>query len=82
MYFERVFWGREHCLGNIKPLKVLSAMRRELGLPCTGDYGALANVKRVLNAAAAPGLFLREGNPIYLKHALHLIDKLLPSVAH
>jgi len=82
MYFERVFWGREHCLGNINPLKVLSAMRRELGLPCTGDYGALANVKRVLNAAAAPGLFLREGNPLYLKHALHLIDKLLPSVAH
>lgn len=82
MYLERVFWGRQHLLGNINTLKCLAAYRRQLGLPCTGDYGLLANVRRVLTAAAAPGLFEREGNVGYLRHALGLIERILPAVAH
>jgi len=81
LYLERVFWGRQHLLGNINSLKCLAAYRRQLGLPCVGDYGLLANVRRVLTAAAAPGLFEREGNVQYLRHALGLIERILPAVA-
>ena len=82
LYLERVFWGRQHLLSNINSLKCLAAYRRQLGLPCIGDYGLLANVRRVLTAAAAPGLFEREGNVHYLRHALGLIERILPAVAH
>ena len=82
LYLERVYWGRQHLLGNINSLKCLAAYRRQLGLPCVGDYGLLANVRRVLTAAAAPGLFEREGNVHYLRHALGLIERILPAVAH
>ena len=82
LYFERVYWGQSHLIHHVNLVSVLSAERRALGLPATGDYGMLASVRRVLMAAAAPGLVEREGNPKYLEHALGLIDKLLPAVGH
>jgi hypothetical protein len=82
LYLERVYWGRSHLLGNASLISTLGAARRELGLPCAGDYGTLANVRRVLAAAAAPALFEREGNIKYLDHALELIHRLLPQVGH
>jgi len=77
-----VYWGQSHLIHHVNLVSVLSAERRALGLPATGDYGMLASVRRVLMAAAAPGLVEREGNPKYLEHALGLIDKLLPAVGH
>lgn len=82
LYLERVHWGRPAALCGVNCVSTLAAFRRELGLPADGDYGALANTKRVLAAAAAPSLLGREGNPKYMAHALDLLGRLLPMVAH
>lgn len=82
VYLERQFWGRPEHLFGVHPVSVLARHRRELGLPTTGDYGALANIRRVLMAACAPVYLTREGHPRYLHAALETIDRLLPQVAH
>ena len=82
IYFERVYWGHPELLHGVNILKEMSAARRALGLQCIGDYGQLANTRRVLAAACAPALVEREGNPRYLTYALELIERLLPAVAH
>lgn len=63
-------------------LSQLAAFRRELGLACDDDYGQLANTRRVLMASCAPAWIEREGNPRHLAHALQIIERLLPQVAH
>jgi hypothetical protein len=82
LYLERVLWGRAGLLDGTSTVSLLAAARRERGLPCEGDYGLLANIRRVLSAACAPALFEREGNHRYLAHALELIHRLLPQVSH
>lgn len=82
IYFERVYWGHEAYLHGIHVVSELAAQRRRLGLPCDGDYGMIAAVRRVLSAAAAPALMEREGNPKYLHAALAIIDRYLPMVGH
>ena len=82
VYLERQFWGRPDGLFGVHPVSMLARFRRDLGLQADGDYGALANVRRVLMAACAPVYLEHEGNPRYLHAALETIDKVLPQVAH
>lgn len=82
VYLERQFWGRPDQLFGVHPISVLAKHRRDLGLPTTGDYGALANIRRVLMAACAPVYLVREGHPKYLHAALETLDRLLPQVSH
>lgn len=81
LYLERQYWGHTEYLHGMKPVSELARIRRELGLCANDDYAELANVRRVLMAACAPGLFDREGNLKYLHAALEWIEKLLPQVA-
>jgi hypothetical protein len=80
LYLERVFWGRPEGLCGVNPVTHLAALRREAGHHNTEDYALLANTRRVLSAAAAPGMLEREGNAKYLHHALELIQRLLGAV--
>lgn len=67
---------------DLNVVKLMSRYRRELGLKTDGDYGLLANVRRVLMAACAPAHLAAEGNPRYLQAALTVIDRVLPQIAH
>jgi aminoglycoside phosphotransferase (APT) family kinase protein len=82
VYLERQFWGHAQGLFGVHPVSLLAKYRRELGVTTEGDYGALANVRRVLMAACAPVYLEHEGNSRYLHAALETIDKVLPQVAH
>jgi aminoglycoside phosphotransferase (APT) family kinase protein len=82
VYLERQFWGRPDQLFGIHPVSMLAKFRRELGLPTEGDYGALANLRRVLMAACAPVFLAHDGHPKYLHAALETLERLLPQVAH
>ncbi|MFO0856471.1 MAG: aminoglycoside phosphotransferase family protein [Phycisphaerales bacterium] len=83
LYLERQYWGHEDWLDNAKPISILARLRREAGLPTHGDYTMLANVRRVLMAACAPGVIDREGaNAKYLHRAWTLIEQLLPQIPH
>jgi hypothetical protein len=81
VYLERQFWGRPDHLFGVHPVSLLAKYRRELGLRTEGDYGALANLRRVLMASVAPCYFAEEGHPRYLHAALETLDRLLPQVA-
>jgi aminoglycoside phosphotransferase (APT) family kinase protein len=81
VYLERQFWGRPDQLFDVHPVSLLARYRRELGLRTEGDYGQLANIRRVLMAASAPVYLAREGHPRYLHAALETIDRLLPQVS-
>jgi len=83
LYLERQYWGHEDWLGGVKPVSILGRLRREAGLPMDGDYGELANIRRVMMAACVPAVVDREGsNTKYLRHALDLIERLLPQIPH
>jgi hypothetical protein len=82
VYLERQFWGHPEGLFGVHPVSLLAKYRRELGLPTDGDYGYLANLRRVLMAACAPVYLAHDGNPRYLHAALETLDRLLPQVAH
>jgi hypothetical protein len=82
VYLERQFWGRPDQLFGIHPVSLLAKYRRELGLRTDGDYGTLANLRRVLMASIAPLYFAHEGHPRYLHGALETLDRLLPQVIH
>jgi hypothetical protein len=82
VYLERQFWGKPEALFGIHPVSTLAKHRRDLGLRTDGDYGTLANLRRVLMASVAPLYFAQEGHPRYLHAALETLDKLLPQVAH
>jgi hypothetical protein len=81
VYLERQFWGRPEMLFGVHPVSLLAKYRRELGLRTEGDYGTLANLRRVLMAACAPAYFVEDGHPRYLHAALETLEKLLPQVA-
>lgn len=78
LYMERLFWGREEMLCNIDPLKTLGATRESIGLPVSDEDFELAEVRRVLMAASTPAFLRTEGDPVYLKAALGVIERLLP----
>ena len=80
VYLERQFWGRPQILDGLKPVSLMAQARRERGLDTSGDYGALANVRRVLMAATTPAFLEREGHPAYLNATLEVIEKLLPMI--
>ncbi len=82
VYLERQFWGKPDQLFGVHLVSMLAKHRRDLGLPTPGDYGALANIRRVLMAACAPVYMAREGHPRYLHAALETLDRLIPQVAH
>ncbi|MEX2218947.1 MAG: aminoglycoside phosphotransferase family protein [Phycisphaerales bacterium] len=81
VYLERQFWGRPEALFGVHPVSQLARYRRDFGLRTDGDYGALANLRRVLIAACAPVWIDGEGHPKYLHAALETIDRLLPQIA-
>ena len=81
VYLERMHWGSLHALDGVKPVSLLAKARRALGLDTEGDYGALANIRRVLSAASIPAFLDREGNPAHLHTALETLERLLPVVA-
>lgn len=78
LYMERLFWGREEQLCNIDPLTTLGATRQAIGLPAGDDAFELAEVRRVLMAASSPAFLRTEGDRIYLKAALSVLERLLP----
>lgn len=82
VYLERQYWGRPELLHGVKPVSALAKLRRERGLSIEGDYGALANVRRVLMAALVPLFIDREGHSKYVHAALETIEQALPQVAH
>jgi aminoglycoside phosphotransferase (APT) family kinase protein len=82
VYLERQFWGRPDQLFGVHPVSLLARYRRELGLRTDGDYGTLANLRRLLMASCAPVYFAEDGHPRYLHAALETIDRLLPQVPH
>ncbi len=82
LYFERVYWGRAELLGDKSPVAHLAALRKARGVHNPDDYTVVAAAKRVLTAAAAPGIVEREGNPKYLHAALEILTRSLPAVAH
>jgi aminoglycoside phosphotransferase (APT) family kinase protein len=82
VYLERQFWAKPEGLFGVHTVTLMARCRRELGLKTEGDYGMVANLRRVLMAACAPAHLAAEGNPKYLHAALETIDRVLPQVAH
>ena len=82
LYLERLYWGHADALHGVKPVSVAARARRDAGLPTSDDYQEVANVKRLLEAASAPGYYPNEGNPGYFRHALGLVERLLPVLGH
>lgn len=80
LYLERVYWGRLEHLHAVNVVSTMAQLRRGRGLACDEDYALLANTRRVLSAACAPGLLGHEGNRRYLHGALEVIERLLPQV--
>lgn len=69
-------------LFGVHPVTLMGKFRRQLGLTTEGDYGLVASVRRVLMAACAPAHLVAEGNPAYLRAALNVIDRVLPTIEH
>ena len=80
VYLERMHWGRKDALDGVKPVSLLAKARRNAGMETDGDYGALANIRRVLTAASIPAFLDREGTPAHLNAALETLERLLPVV--
>lgn len=81
LYLERQFWGHPEIIAGIKPVSELGRLRRERGLPANDNYADLANVRRALMAAAAPGVVDSEGgSPKYLRAALDILERVLPQI--
>ncbi|MFN0133709.1 MAG: aminoglycoside phosphotransferase family protein [Phycisphaerales bacterium] len=85
VYLERQFWGHMDQLFGLHVVSTLARHRREIGLPTDGDYGAIANLRRLLMASIAPVNMVAgggESSPKYLHAALETIERLLPQLAH
>lgn len=80
VYLERQYWGHEGTLGGVKPVSALAQARRVRGLPVDNDYTEIANLRRVLMAAAVPVQLAREGNAAYVRTALETLERLIPQV--
>ncbi len=87
VYLERMHWGRPAADGSgkpvlegVKPVSLLAKARKASGLDTSGDYGALANIRRALSAATIPAFLDREGTKAHLHAALETLERLLPVV--
>ncbi len=83
VYLERQFWTHPEKLFGIGIVSLMAKLRRENGLEAShpsGDYGQLANLRRVLMAATAPAHVARNAGPSYYKAALEILHRLLPQV--
>ena len=80
VYLERLHWAHMEHLGGVKPVSMLAKARKAVGLDNGEEYGDLANIRRVLVAAAAPAFLKTDGNPRYLEAALGMLEKLTPVV--
>lgn len=81
VYLERQFWSHPELLHGINPVSLLAKYRRELGLPTDGDYGMVANLRRVLKAACVPAQLDHEGSLRYAHAALEMLERVFPQVA-
>lgn len=79
LYLERQHWGHEEFLFGVSPVEMLAERRRRLGLEVDPGFQRWADLKRVLTAAAAPGLIGIEGNARYLAGCLATLRRLLQS---
>jgi hypothetical protein len=82
VYLERLYWAKPEALHGLKPVKMLAAARRAIGLDNGEHAGELANVRRVLMGSIAPAFIQIEGHPKYLHAALEIVERLLPEAAH
>jgi hypothetical protein len=84
VYLERMHWGRasngKPALDGVKTVSLLAKARKALGLETDGDYGLLANLRRVLTAATLPAFLDREGTKAHLHAGLETLERLLPLV--
>lgn len=80
LYLERQHWGHEEYLFGISPVEELARCRRALGLEVEPGASRWADLRRVLTAAAAPGLIGTEGNARYLAGSLAVLHRTLKSV--
>jgi hypothetical protein len=77
LYLERLFWGHEEALCAVDPVRELARCRASLGLPDDDASIALADVKRVLEAARCPNFLKTESDQKYLAAALSRLESLL-----
>lgn len=81
IYLEHLHWSRPEALDGVKCVSLLAKARRAQGLDTSDDYPTLANIRRVLYAAAAPANMRQEGSAAHLDASLHTLERLLPVVA-
>ncbi len=82
LYLERLFWAKPELLFGVKVVATLARFRRERGLETSDDYGAVAQIRRILMAATVPAFLEHEGHPKYVHAALETLERTLPNVAH
>lgn len=80
VYLERLHWAHMEHMNGLKPVSMLAKARKVVGLDNGDDYAELANIRRVLVAAAAPAFLKTDGNPRYLDAALGVLERLTPAV--
>ncbi len=80
VYMERLHWAHTEQIDGVKPVSLLAKARKQAGLENGDDYGDLANIRRLLVAAAAPAFLRTDGNPRYLDAALGVMERLTPVV--
>ncbi|MCP3903659.1 MAG: phosphotransferase [Planctomycetes bacterium] len=75
VYLERQLWARPKRMKRHKPVKLIAAARRRLGLTVEEDYPRLAMIRRVLLAGTAPSFIRSEGNPKHLAACREWLEK-------
>lgn len=80
VYMERLHWAHSEKVDGVKPVSLLAKARKAVGLDNGDDYADLANIRRLLVAAAAPAFLRTDGSPRYLEAALGVLGRLTPVV--
>jgi hypothetical protein len=80
LYLERQHWGHEEFLFGVSPVDELAKCRRQHGLEVESGWQRWTDLRRVLTAAAAPGLIGTEGNARYLAGSLGVLNRSLKAV--
>ncbi len=78
LYLERMYWGHEHLLCGIEPLRCLAEHRLLLGLHADGVDDELADIRRLLMGVTSPAFLHHENDPVYLGAALDKANGLIP----
>ena len=74
-YLERQLWARPERLKRHKPVRLVAAARKRLGLPVSADDARLATIRRLLLAASAPKFLRSEGHPKHLEACLSRLER-------